>query len=190
MKKLLRSTFGTLVVAIFLAMTPPAYARGGHGGGHGKHRGGHGGTVADMPPPMLRADIMALVFAASMATRAMQGAHITRLAAVIGEAGEVTTAIRTMAIPAIVQAITDWATAIHITGITVTATVGAMIHITDIIPADTILTAMDIRPRWASASGSMGTELSHHERKQAAECGPLLFPRSAQCDFTWTRRIR
>jgi hypothetical protein len=41
------------------------------------------------------------------------------------------------------------------TGITVTATVGAMIHITDIIPAD-------IRPRWASASGSMGTELSHH----------------------------
>lgn len=43
MKKLLRSTFGTLVVAAFLAMTPPAYARGGHGGGHSKHRGGHGG---------------------------------------------------------------------------------------------------------------------------------------------------
>ena len=43
MKKLLRSTFGTLVVAAFLAMTPPANARGGHGGGHGGHRGGHGG---------------------------------------------------------------------------------------------------------------------------------------------------
>ena len=35
MKKLLRSTFGTLVVAAFLAITPPMYARGGHGG----HRG-------------------------------------------------------------------------------------------------------------------------------------------------------
>jgi hypothetical protein len=41
MKKLLRSTFGTLVVAAFLAMTPPIYARGGHGG-HGGGHGGHG----------------------------------------------------------------------------------------------------------------------------------------------------
>ena len=41
MKKLLRSTFGTLVVAAFLAMTPPIYARGGHGG-HGGGDGGHG----------------------------------------------------------------------------------------------------------------------------------------------------
>jgi hypothetical protein len=96
------------------------------------------GTVADMPrPPMLRADIMALGFAAGVATRAMQGAHITRLAAVIGEAGEVTTAIRTMAIPAIVQAITDWAIATRTTAITVTAPVGTMIHITDIILTDT-----------------------------------------------------
>ena len=47
MKKLLRSTFGTLVVAAFLAMAPPTYARGGHGGGHGGHRGGgHGGKHA------------------------------------------------------------------------------------------------------------------------------------------------
>ena len=42
MKKLLRSTFATLVLAGFLALTPPMYARGGHGG-HGGHRGGHGG---------------------------------------------------------------------------------------------------------------------------------------------------
>src|ERR1043166_1501025 len=47
MRKLLRSTFGTLVVAAFLAIAPPMYARGGHGGhrGHGgnavKHAGGH-----------------------------------------------------------------------------------------------------------------------------------------------------
>ena len=52
MKKILRSTFGTLVVAAFLVLTPPIYAKGGHGGhgGHGKHgkhfssvsqRGGH-----------------------------------------------------------------------------------------------------------------------------------------------------
>ena len=45
MKKLLRSTFGTLVVAAFLAIAPPMYARGGHGGGHGGHRG-HGGGHA------------------------------------------------------------------------------------------------------------------------------------------------
>jgi hypothetical protein len=38
MNKLLRSTLGTIVVAAFLAMTPPMYARG-----HGGHRGGHGG---------------------------------------------------------------------------------------------------------------------------------------------------
>jgi len=38
MKKVLRSTFGTLVVAVFLALTPPIYAKGGHGhGGHGGH---------------------------------------------------------------------------------------------------------------------------------------------------------
>lgn len=41
MKKLLRSTFGTLVVAAFLAITSPIYARGGHGG----HRGHHGGPA-------------------------------------------------------------------------------------------------------------------------------------------------
>ena len=40
MKKVLRSTFGTLMVAAFLAIVPPTYARGGHGGGHGGH-GGH-----------------------------------------------------------------------------------------------------------------------------------------------------
>jgi hypothetical protein len=43
MKKVLRSTFGTLVVAAFLAIAPPTYARGGHGGGHGGPRGQHGG---------------------------------------------------------------------------------------------------------------------------------------------------
>jgi hypothetical protein len=106
-------------------------------------------TVADMPPPMLRADIMALVFAAGVATRAMQGAHITRLAAVIGEAGEVTTAIRTMAIPAIVPAITDWAIATRTTAITVTAPVGATIHITDTTLAETLLTATDTGRPWA-----------------------------------------
>jgi len=37
MTKVLRSTFGTLVVAAFLAIAPPMSARGGHGGhpGHG-----------------------------------------------------------------------------------------------------------------------------------------------------------
>jgi hypothetical protein len=49
MKKLLRSTFGTLVVAAFLIIAPPMYARGGHSGGHGGHSGahvGHGGGHA------------------------------------------------------------------------------------------------------------------------------------------------
>jgi hypothetical protein len=57
MKNVLRSTFGTLVVAAFLAIASPMYARGGHGGGHGGHavrghaaaghvKGGHGGFHA------------------------------------------------------------------------------------------------------------------------------------------------
>ena len=112
MKRLLRSTFGTLVVATFLAVAPPMYARGGHGGGHGGHRGGHGGHGVNMPRPvMLRADTAPFVFAVGVAAnlsglraaaRVMQGADITELAAIAGEAGEVTTDIRTMDIPAIV----------------------------------------------------------------------------------------
>ena len=39
MKKLLRSTFGTLVLAAFLAVAPPICARGGHGGHQGGQRG-------------------------------------------------------------------------------------------------------------------------------------------------------
>ena len=38
MKKVLRSTIGTLVVAAFLAIASPTFARGGHGGGHGGNR--------------------------------------------------------------------------------------------------------------------------------------------------------
>jgi hypothetical protein len=70
------------------------------------------GTAANMPQPvMLRADTAPFVFAVGVATvlsglraaaRVMQGAHITGLAAVAGEAGEVTTDIRTMDIPATV----------------------------------------------------------------------------------------
>ncbi len=126
------------------------------------------GTLADMPrPPMLRADTMGLLFAARAvislratraATRAMWGAHITRLAAVIGE---VITAIRTLDIRG--SAITAWAIALHTTdmAITVTAPVGAMIRTTDIVPADTILIDTDTGPTWASASGSVGIKLSH-----------------------------
>ena len=96
------------------------------------------GMLSDTPrPAMLRADTLAFAFAAGVATvlsamraetRAMQGARITRLAAVIGEVvptGEVVTGIRTIDLR---SAITAWATAIHIT---------------DIIPPDTILTATD-----------------------------------------------
>jgi hypothetical protein len=45
MKTILRSTFGTLVIAAFLALTPPIYAKGGHGkhGGRSGHHGKHGG---------------------------------------------------------------------------------------------------------------------------------------------------
>jgi hypothetical protein len=67
------------------------------------------GMLSDTPrPAMLRADTLAFAFAAGLAavlsamraeTPAMQGARITRLAAVIGEvvaAGEVVTGIRTI----------------------------------------------------------------------------------------------
>ena len=70
------------------------------------------GTAANMPRPvMLRADTAPFVFAVGVATnlsglraavRVMLGADFTELAAIAGEAGEVTTAIRTMDIPAIV----------------------------------------------------------------------------------------
>jgi hypothetical protein len=99
-------------------------------------------TVANLASmlcrPMLRANRLVFVFAADVVTilqgtRGMQDARITPLAAVTGEAvvtgevvdtGAVVIGIRTMDIPGL--AITAWATAIHITGITVT-------HITDII---------------------------------------------------------
>jgi hypothetical protein len=121
-------------------------------------------TLADMLSRMLRADTLALVFAVGVAivssamraeTHALQGAHFMRLAAAgdAAVAGEVVIGIRTMDIPGL--AITVWATAIRITVITV-------IHVTDIIPGDTILTATDTGLTGAQASGSLSTELSHH----------------------------
>jgi hypothetical protein len=60
------------------------------------------GTASNIPRPVtLRAGTAPFVFAVGVATGVMQGAHITELAAVTGEAGEVTD-IRTMDIPAIV----------------------------------------------------------------------------------------
>jgi hypothetical protein len=110
-------------------------------------------TVADMPrPATLGADMVAMskldtLFAAKVATimravraetRAMQGAHIIGIAAVIGEAAAIGKVITD--IPG--SAITARAMAIRITdmAITVTATVGTMVRtITDIT-----LTATDI----------------------------------------------
>jgi hypothetical protein len=74
--------------------------------------------------------------------------------------GEVVTGIRIMDIPASVWAITAWATAIRITAIMVTDPVGAMIHITAIVPADIILTDTGTGLIWASASGSVATKLN------------------------------
>ena len=110
MKKLLRSTFGTLVVAAFLAMAPPTYARGGHGGGHGGHRGGgHGGkhvaaghVKGGHGAFRARSGRGRQFVGPRTAAGVMQGVDITELAAV---GGEVTTDIRTMDLPAIVWAI-------------------------------------------------------------------------------------
>jgi hypothetical protein len=70
------------------------------------------GTASNMPRPvMLRADTAPFVLAVGVAAnlsdlraavRVMQGADITKRAAIAGEAGEVTMDIRTMDIPAIV----------------------------------------------------------------------------------------
>ena len=43
MNKILRSTFGTLMVTVFLTVSSTMYARGGRLGDHGVRRGGHGG---------------------------------------------------------------------------------------------------------------------------------------------------
>jgi len=98
-----------------------------------------GGLSEDMPRlAMLGADtlvsVLAILREPRADTRVMQGAHITGIEAVTGEAviGIRPTEIR--------WAITAWAMAIHPTGlaITVTATVGTMVRTTD-----TTLTATD-----------------------------------------------
>ena len=110
------------------------------------------GMLLAMPgPAMLRADTLVSVLAVDVvislrgpraATRALQAAHLIGIVAVAGEA---VTGIRPMDI--LGSAITARAMAIHTSGlaITVTAQVGAMIRTTDIIRADTILTATDTR---------------------------------------------
>ena len=129
MKNVLRSTFGTLVVAAFLAIAPPTYARGGHGGGHGGHRGHAGGHAvrghaaaghvrgghAGFRARGARGHLCCAGRART--TRALQVAHIIGMAAVTGEAvtGEAITGIRPMDI--LGSAITAWAMAIHTTDI-------------------------------------------------------------------------
>src|SRR5690242_13298594 len=93
----------------------------------------------------------ALLCAAARATLASRGADSTWPAAVTGEvvtgqavvgevaAGEVVTGIRTLDITGLAT------TAIHMAAIMVTDPAGATIHITDIVPADIILTGTDIR---------------------------------------------
>ena len=110
------------------------------------------GMLSDMPgPATLRADTLVSVLAVDVvislrgpraATRALQAAHLIGIVAVTGEA---VIGIRPMDI--LGSAITARAMAIHTSGlaITVTAQVGAMIRTTDIIRADTILTATDTR---------------------------------------------
>src|SRR5437867_6564817 len=93
--------------------------------------------------------------AGTRAMQAMQGARITRLAAV---AGEVVPGILTLDIPG--SAITGRATAIRMAAIMVTDPVGATIRIMDIVPADLILTGTVTGPIWASAS--VATKLNQH----------------------------
>jgi len=120
------------------------------------------GMLSDMPrSATLRADTLGFVFVADVvsilrgmgaAMRVILGAGTTRLAVVTGE---VVPGIRTMDIPGSV--ITAWAIAIRITAIMVTDPVGAMIHTTGIILADTILTGTDTGP--TSPSASVATKL-------------------------------
>jgi len=72
--------------------------------------------------------------------------------------GEVITGIRRLDIPG--SAITARATAIRMADITVTDPVGAMIRITDIVPADLILTDTGTGRLWASAS--VAIKLNQH----------------------------
>ena len=120
------------------------------------------GMLSDMPrSATLRADTLGFVFVADVvsilrgmgaAMCVILGAGTTRLAVVTGE---VVPGIRTMDIPGSVT--TAWAIAIRITAIMVTAPVGAMIRITDIVLADTILIDTDTGP--TSPSASVATKL-------------------------------
>ena len=112
-----------------------------------------GTLLEDMPPPaMLKADtpvsvlaVDALILRGPRADRgAMQLAHIIGMAVVTGEAvtGEAVTGIR----PILGSAITIWATAIHTTGLAITAIVTVdTIRTTEI--GDTILTSTDSGPQ-------------------------------------------
>jgi len=120
------------------------------------------GMLSDMPrSATLTADTLGFVFVADVvsilrgmgaAMRVILGAGTTRLAVVTGE---VVPGIRTMDIPGSI--ITAWATAIRMPAIMVTDPVGAMIHTTGIILADTILTGTDTGP--TSPSASVATKL-------------------------------
>ena len=92
---------------------------------------------ADTLVSVLAVDVATILCGSRAATRALQAAHIIGTVAVAGEA---VTGIRPMDIP-------GSATAIHITGLAITATalVGAMIRTTDTIRVDTTLTATDTR---------------------------------------------
>jgi hypothetical protein len=118
MKKLLRSTFGTFVVAAFFIIAPPTYARRGHGGGHGGGHAFRGGAVHAK--------------AAHFAGRARPGGgRAFRAGILVGSAVIMVGEAAITATVGQVTAITAWATAIPITGIT------------DTTLGDIILTATD-----------------------------------------------
>jgi predicted trehalose synthase len=106
-------------------------------------------SKADTVVSMLGVEVVIIGRGLRAAMPALQGAHaigahITGMAAVTGEAaiGEAVTGIR----PILASASTDWAMAIHTTGLAITAIVTVdIIRTTEI--GDTILTSTDSGPQ-------------------------------------------
>jgi len=124
--------------------------------------------VAEVTPlrDMLALRVAEVYTAASQVVAARELGNAVLRGRTLSAAAAALVATTAMAIPTATAAIripiTARATAIRMAAIMVTDPVGAMIHITDIVPADNILTDTDTRLIWASALGPAATKLNQH----------------------------
>jgi len=123
--------------------------------------------VAEVTPlrDMLALRVAEVYTAASQVVAARELGNAVLRGRALSAAAAALVATTAMAIPTVRTAIhipiTAQATAIRMAAIMVTDPVGAMIHITDIVPADNILTDTGTRLIWASALAAIKLNQHH-----------------------------